>query len=765
MSASVEGPCPIKLVPVPSLEPGQIYSECVSLHVWINTSDMSKSPKIEILSPFTEILRTNWRKSRKKTKCKDSSCDVWCPSISQQGEYGNSSVALQWELLYDCISAKDQTVVTVTFSTTTSSCSHSHTVTGPVPRFDLSVDQSSKSVTVRVEADVMVRTRWCYHRNGDCVGNSSSVLVSSSSAVLRPPHLLPCVCVQVYYTYLDAPRHHRCPFQNQPIRDVSAVWRSSLLQEYQSYLRWSSVCPADTMDVSAHLCWGQQGRPCLSDLNSTLDKREDGRHLVYDITAVDRHPQMCVKLSLQDSHHVSCPFQSAVPSWLLSVRPNRQSVLVSVTSSVPAVFSCQLCVVQDQLCSPLGGLHTLILDGTSEEGRIPLSPRVLLHRPCVQVWQSDPHLLGKRVICPDYTHSRCGVYAVLVLLLVLLTVALRAFISRLSRGGAGGWLQVQRPVLLVCSSEGSAHVTAVCALASVLKAELNATVHLSLWAHNSQPQVGGAGRAVADVGPLPWLYGQWDAVRQAEGNILMVWSPEAKVFYEKLRNTREKKTEGGNKGEDRTDVRAKRGRSAGGHKQEGRSFTTGEKENAAGEERSLLHDDTDQETPLSAVIAPMFAGALTCLQGALQQSKDHRVSIVYFQGLGHSRDIPKTFKDLPCYCLPQEFRGLLQRLGGINTGADPEGTLKVHCWQRLLAKVQCLWLSRQLAYRLRTQLPHRSQDTSNQVEASRATDRGGSGPVPEPVHSTGTTCRTQEFKCQGTKHQHEELEQNSVLIH
>ena len=100
-----------------------------------------------------------------------------------------------------------------------------------------------------------------------------------------------------------------------------------------------------------------------------------------------------------------------------------------------------------------------------------------------------------------------------------------------------GWLCVRKQVLLVGSSEQSPHVTALCTLASILEGELNATVHLSLWAQSSQTEAG-AQKGLADLGPLPWLYGQWEAVSKAQGRVLIVWSPEAKEIYKKWKEER-----------------------------------------------------------------------------------------------------------------------------------------------------------------------------------------------------------------------------------
>lgn len=222
-----------------------------------------------------------------------------------------------------------------------------------------------------------------------------------------------------------------------------------------------------------------------------------------------------------------------------------------------------------------------------------------------------------------------------------------------------GWLCIQKPVLLVCSSDQSAHVSAVCALASILQEELSATVHMALWALSSKAQVG-ARTGVADLGPFPWLYGQWEAVRKAQGRMLIVWSPEAKKTYEKWREARTK-----NEKKDSSKSEGKREKiqdeveecSKLNEKRAGNC----EKEN----DDFKLCDDKDTQREHSTVIAPVFMAALPCLEGALQGRQGHGVAFVYFQGLCHSRDIPKTLRRIPRYCLPQDFRGLIQELGGM----------------------------------------------------------------------------------------------------
>ena len=236
-------------------------------------------------------------------------------------------------------------------------------------------------------------------------------------------------------------------------------------------------------------------------------------------------------------------------------------------------------------------------------------------------------------------------------------------------------------------------------MASILQRELGATVHTSLWAQSSHRQAG-SGAGVADLGPLPWLYGQWEAVCKAQGKVLIIWSPEAKRTYERWRKERPHMS----KNEKKVDYCRKanvrhekiRGNAEEDLKLNGRTLGKCKKEKSKGEKDFVeLCDDKDwySEKEPSTVIDSVFVAALASLEGALQECKSKGASIVYFQGLCRSKDIPKTLRGVSRYCLPQDFSGLIQELGQLS------------CWPRLLSKGLSLWLARKLAQRLQTLLP------------------------------------------------------------
>ncbi|KAM9786012.1 interleukin-17 receptor E [Neosynchiropus ocellatus] len=522
----------------------------------------------------------------------------------------------------------------------------------PPPKFHLSVNGTSKSILVTVETEREVKIRWCY-QHGICVEGHSITLnpAKATSALLSLPHVLPCICVQVYYTSTDAKRNSMCPFVDS-LNAARDVLPSSDVALYNSSLRWKSLCPTKNLQISASLCWKHQAQLCTRVSNTTLKGTKAGSVITYDTSSVDKHPQMCLQLSLHQSQRSFCNFTADMSTWEAFIEPSQRSVFVHLRSPASAAFSAQLCVLRNERCAARGAIVSVRLEGKDGANTLAVPLHDIADRPCVQVWRSDPALQGRRILCPDYSPSKSSLIAVAALfaftILVLLVICCRS-----SARCTADWLHIQEPVLLVCSSDQPPQISAVSALASVLQGELGATVHMTLWSKSSGSP-SGSGAGVADLGPLPWLYGQWDAVQEADGSILIIWSPEAKQVYRKW-------------------------------KEMGRASDE--------EMKTCGGEDEDYDT---AVIRPVFTAALSCLKGALQESKSQRVSIVYFEGLGHRKDIPKPFRSFPCYCIPQHFSGLLQELAGKRSNVSS----RWRCWTRLLLKMLSLKLSRQLQRRL-----------------------------------------------------------------
>ncbi|KAM3618866.1 uncharacterized protein V6R79_026106 [Siganus canaliculatus] len=744
----VEGHCPVNIT---ATCPG--CPDCVTVRVWIKTHEFSKFPKIDIKSSSLETITPKLK--NKKCPRKIHETPICCGrDVSQPRPHRNASLVL-WELVHDCVNA--ETPVVVSYSTKSTSCNVTFTLPeaklkrpaamtqvykfpshDPVPDFELSVNHFSKSITVTVEPGHQVRVRWCYQKR---IGGSPLIDIDPSksrSANLTIPYLLPCVCVEVFYKRRDARRNIKCPFRNQMLSDVKDVWDSSEVTMYKTRFVWKSKCP--DLNISASLCWRQQEHSCIPVSDSTLQSINGA--LTFNTSAVDKHPQMCVKLSLQGSHNISCQFQADESSWEVDIGLGRQSLFLYLTSLVPAKFSAQLCVLHETGCAATGEIYSLTMNGNNTDAWLKVPLRYLAERPCVQVWRLEPFLHGRRILCPDYTHYRYGLYTVAALIFLIIITVLGISIHCLTRRGTAGWLHIQKPVLLLCSSEQSAHVSAACALASILKGDLSATVRMALWALNSQIE-DGVGIGVADLGPLPWLYGQWEAVCKDQGKVLIVWSPEAKKVYEEWREETANMHHHQSLMEERSKVKPDKVSIDLDLKLNGRRMGKYKKEKAAGQ-KDCTNLSSDPQREPSTVTAVVFKAALACLEGALQSCKAHRVVLVYFQGFCHSKDIPKALRSIPRYCLPQDIRGLIQELGGMRRQTEAD-KFRWHCWPRLLTKVLSIWLARQLAQRLKTLLPqtHRKTTHSPGVTSSMTmiSDKSHSGlklPLAAKTSEAGT---------------------------
>ncbi|XP_055079183.1 interleukin-17 receptor E isoform X2 [Periophthalmus magnuspinnatus] len=550
-------------------------------------------------------------------------------------------------------------------------------------QFNFTLNESLKSVTVYVEPGPKVSARPLYKRSISPYSDAGSRVwidpAVSQSAVLKVTYWLTCLCVEIYCTG-DKTRHVKCPLANSVVPDVNDIWRSTKFKLESNVLAMVLKCPTSETEMSTALCWKHNGYcTVVFDLSLVEQLYELKR---YNISAVDKHPQMCLLRSLNGSQNITCHFKSGMSSWMVNTELMRQGIFVYINSTVPAKFSAQLCKLNQTTCASMGQIHSL--NTKQRVATFHLSVLSAEERPCVQVWQSEPVLYGKRIMCFDYTRTRYGLYVAMAIVCVVIMIVLGVCFHWLTKKGTAGWLHVPRPILLVCSSEDSVHVSTACALASILQGDLGAIVHLALWAQSVQSQ---CGMRVADVGPLPWLYGQWDTVIEAQGIILIMWSLDAKIAYKKWCS--EKKSIKSSHQKDFISHRP--------HKTENSPILT---EKCKFKVESHAAQRPDVSKPCT-VIAPVFKAALTCLMGMLQENKPQKVVFVSLHGHNNSKDIPKAFRGIPRFCLPHQFSGLIQELG-VQTRLSENS--RFHCWPRLLSKVLCFWLAKQLAKRLQATL-------------------------------------------------------------
>ncbi|XP_051757900.1 uncharacterized protein LOC127516969 isoform X2 [Ctenopharyngodon idella] len=599
----------------------------------------------------------------------------------QTREMNMTSHQAFWILRYDCFPAWPGSNVTVHVhkdSDLLISGSHMVQLTDdedPVPEARVSVDERDKRFTVRMKTDQMVKISLCYkHSFPECVEQRYFGKINTTvnqTVDLRFPYLIPCVCVQLWFTGIDVRRNTQCPLKKKILPYGGDILSSSSARVLGSVLQWEPLCPDDQSDPSVSLCWRihTQNSYCVPVPNATLygTKRE------YNVSAVDKHPQMCVKFSLNGSYQVFCPFESEGRSeWSVTVVPGSLHLHVHLTSNIAASFAAQLCDRHNDTCASRGHVISRQLEGGATEAELSLPFPFLSPGLCVQVWRLDLH--GRRIICPDFTHRRWGLIIGAALTLLAAVTVLVCITRWLLKRSTSVWRSAERrPVLLVCSSNDVAHITAVCSLASGLQGELCMDVRLAQWMQ-CHPQ-----SSLAQLGPVPWLYGQCQAVQKAGGLVLIAWSPDAHRAYLRWRKSK------------REAELCKTG-----------LYSAVEEE----EEEQMCCDEECMEKPMesSSITAPVFNAALSCLwMGIRSDCHGRGFGLVCFPSLNNNITcIPKRLRCVRKYCLPKDLFSLIHDLTG---SQDRTGKTRGRCWPRLLSKALSLCVSRQLVQRLEAKLP------------------------------------------------------------
>lgn len=199
-------------------------------------------------------------------------------------------------------------------------------------------------------------------------------------------------------------------------------------------------------------------------------------------------------------------------------------------------------------------------------------------------------------------------------------------------------------------------------------------VRLAQWAQ-CHPQ-----SSLAQLGPVPWLYGQCRAVQKAGGLVLIAWSPYAHQAFLRWR---------------KSDLVA--GSETGLY-------------SALEKKEQMCCDEEWMEKPVesSSITAPVFNATLSCLSTGIRSNNHGRgFGLLCFQGLNNNSSsayIPKQLRCVRKYCLPKDLSSLIHDLASSWDGAG-KAQGRRGCWPRLLSKALLFFMSRQLASRLEAGLP------------------------------------------------------------
>ncbi|KAB5567663.1 hypothetical protein PHYPO_G00235490 [Pangasianodon hypophthalmus] len=712
------------------------HDACVHLHLRIKPLSANKTLRIE----FTELAIRNFRTLliwrgrhgnntiRWKHLFDDRSRKVRIRNLSSINKHLDVRRERVWELQYKCFMAQvGYTVHVVVYDFNRTLITDSYTVKRPpgvassflpledkVPVYKVTLDISAKRFIVDMEAGQKVNVRLCYENKAVCNGKISNMINTdlNRTVTLNFPYLVPCLCVQMYYTAVDARRHTTCPLKDKILPGGGEVLSSSSLQLFgSSLLKWKHLCPSVQFEPAVSLCWQhtRNHSHCVSVQNSTLHMTD----LKYNVSDVDKHAHMCLKFVLNGSHQVFCPFSSGdLSEWDVTVVPGSWHLYVRLSSSIPASFAAQLCVEEGGACVVKENVHTVQTEEGARDVELTVPLSFFTSRLCVQVWRSEPALRGRRIICPDYTHRRWGLIAAASLALLVAITTVGIFTYKLIKRQTSVWRSAERkPVLLVCSSDEISHVSAVCALAYGLQEELRMDVRLAQWAHCSTQT------SLAQLGPAPWLYGQCQQVHSVGGMVLIAWSPKAQQTFLTWRE-RESSGKVDKEQKDKTEEwRDKQGQS--------------------------------QAESESSITAPVFNASLISMWAGLQsERRGQGFGLVCFRGLSGTRCIPKELRGIRRYCLPRDLSNLIHELD-VNVHGPRSRAQNMSswcCWPRLFSKGLSFWLSQRLAQRLDAWLPQ----TAAKPDRKR---------LPKPSHKAASEKtlkkrmkkrkkRRENFKCQ-----------------
>ncbi|XP_043933322.1 interleukin-17 receptor E [Protopterus annectens] len=436
-----------------------------------------------------------------------------------------------WEIQYDCFPADAGHEVIVSLSTIPDygvQVCRNHTVdeheTDPV--FNYSFSLMKKTVSVSVLPGPSVTARLCYQQAFTCeqLGNQSYQQIDTShslSAVLSYEFLLPCLCLEVYYSKQDSSRKQVFPFSETEEAYNADLWRSSRFtdwsDEFKDQMKVDFSWPCSRLKPSVSLCWKENEHfdsACLDIANSSVV----ASGMTYFIDSVDVHPRMCFKFAYRNSSHVWCPNRR---DWSVDVEVGVFQLVLQFKSYIPASFSATLCSKNGHDCNSTYLIHTVTKHSTSDTENIELILPFQALGSCVQVWRSDVLFSGKHIICPNYDHGRLGLLVLASLsatvFIIMLLLLLKRCITRII--SAPPW---RRTILLIYSPDSEEHNILIGAFADFLRVELCCDVILDLWDTGK----------VAQIGIIPWLYGKRELVERESGKVLLVWTKFSKVLFE-----------------------------------------------------------------------------------------------------------------------------------------------------------------------------------------------------------------------------------------
>ncbi|XP_056380701.1 interleukin-17 receptor E [Hyla sarda] len=518
-----------------------------------------------------------------------------------------------WEVKYDCLTVDRGQYISVTLFTEPNygfSVNKRYFISNhdAKPDFHYQHIAEEKRFEIFVPKGPDVDVRLCNQAYvcKDLETNGSKKMINASqndspNASLSYDSLLPCLCIEAFYTYRDSKRGKKCPFQEHPepyIEELLKVSVQEIIHHSNTMtVKYSSPCLLPTLEPAVTVCRKQNGI-CITENKAIVQKH--GKE--YYIKNADRDHHLCFKFSLLNRTYIKCPDRND-QLWGLDMKTQLSYVLFIISSKIPATFSAAVCNQSQQTgdCD----LKSIIYNVSTENHLGSRDLQLSLPRPgigdCIKLWRSDVPFSHQYLFCSfDFSHRHLGLLALSTTLVIITVISIVYIICKRiwKIFTASLW---RRTILLVYSPDSAEYKALICAFADFLHNILGCEVILDLWDINT----------VSQIGMLPWFYQKRDLVSQRKGKVMILWTRQSKTMYDQWKN------------------------------HQNNIIGWKDSTNLFGAAMSCLEKD---------------------LQVQQEHENLEHYTMVYFEGLCEKKDIPKCFRKMSRYRLLKDLYRLVSHL-------------------------------------------------------------------------------------------------------
>ncbi|PWA27017.1 hypothetical protein CCH79_00017996 [Gambusia affinis] len=165
-----------------------------------------------------------------------------------------------------------------------------------------------------------------------CSGTGAYTLIKKEqplkTAVLQYSRPLPCLCIEGWSAFMDAPRVQVCPFKDR----LDELWFGITFDPLEEALIWKPACPVAAV---AGLCEKREDGACVDLPDSSQNVSRDK----ITFAKVDPHPQLCMKFTVGSQSWIRCPFADGIKVWDVIVSSQHGYEELQILSRVTAKFS------------------------------------------------------------------------------------------------------------------------------------------------------------------------------------------------------------------------------------------------------------------------------------------------------------------------------------------------------------------------------------------------------------------------------------------